>query len=129
MQESAVRYLYQGGGLCTGLLTAADHDGVAGDEGGIVAGQESDDGCKLGRLADTLHGQGIDLLLQNLGGLGFQHIRVDHAGHDGVDGDVLAGGLQRQRTGEAVDGGFGSAVVGLAHVPKEETEEMLTILP
>jgi hypothetical protein len=45
---------------------------------------------------------------------GGDHVGIDIAGRDRVDGDADARAFLRQRLGEAVDAGFGGGVIDLA---------------
>jgi hypothetical protein len=55
-----------------------------------------------------------DDLLQHVLGHGRDHVGVDIAGRDRVDGDAGARAFLRQRLGEAVDAGLGGGVIDLA---------------
>ncbi len=54
--------------------------------------------------------------LENFLRHGGNHLGVDVAGRDGVDGDALGGAFEGQGLREAVHAGLGGRVVGLAHL-------------
>ncbi len=43
-------------------------------------------------------------------GVGAEHVGLDAAGRDGVDGDALGAGVGAEGAGEALDGGLGARV-------------------
>jgi len=85
-------------------LAAVDHHGVADHEGGRVRAQPDDGRCDLLGLAHPLDRLLRDHLRAPFGraaGEAFHHRRLDVAGADGVDADVLRGVIEGRRLGEA----------------------------
>ncbi|CAB4924196.1 unannotated protein [freshwater metagenome] len=103
---------------------AADPDGLAGDAGGLVGGEEGDQpGDVLRRPeAQLLAGVGrqrVAVLQRGDVGLEEGHrLRHRGGGHrdDGVHGDLRPGQLHRPGAHHADDPGLGRGVVGLAEV-------------
>src|SRR5690606_14155513 len=96
------------------ILTTVQRQGAACDISGTLAGQPRDhvgDFLAFSEPSDRDLGDdpGQDLLVH-----GADHLGVDVAGGDAVDGHALAGVLQRQRLGEADHPGLGGGIVGLA---------------
>src|SRR5205823_3813609 len=107
----------------SGLGATPHVQGLAADEPGLLTAQEGDGRRDVLRLADPLDGDlGGRALLELLevdphpvrGLLG--HGRLDEAGSDRVDCDVVAAELDRQRPRHALQAGLGGRVVGLAAV-------------
>src|SRR5436189_5746384 len=73
---------------------------LAGDVGAVDA-EEADGGGDFARGAEALQRDAADDLLADLAGDRGDHVRFCEARRDAVDGDVVAGELQRQRAGEA----------------------------
>src|SRR5215217_1085385 len=92
---------------------AVDHDGLARDKGGGVAGEEG------GQVPDVLRGPAAleGLLLQNaaverlLVGVDPLCVGREGAGGDRVDGYTVGSDLAGERAGEADNGAFGGDVV------------------
>src|SRR5690554_6170038 len=91
--------------------TAVDGDVLAGDETGIVAGQEGHHARHFLGLAQAAQRDGGDHRLHPLIGDAGHHWRVGRAGHYGVDADLLRRQLAGQAAGQAHHAGLGSDVV------------------
>src|SRR3712207_5988344 len=84
---------------------AVDHDGLAGDEGGLVAGKEDGEVAYVLRVAAALEGllledAAVERLLIGVDSFG---VGREGAGRDGVDGDAVGTDLARERAREADD--------------------------
>src|SRR6185312_15930275 len=89
------------------VLAAVDRERRAGDELGILGAEEGDAAGDLLGAAEAADGDaGLDLL-QHVGRHGGDHVGVDVAGGQGVDGDAVAGAFLGQGLGEAVDAALG----------------------
>ncbi|MFT6607946.1 MAG: hypothetical protein ACJA1G_000018 [Qipengyuania sp.] len=86
----------------------------AGHECGMFGAQEADPAGDLAGLAQSPDGDLGDDLLEHRFGDGGDHVGVDIARRDRVDGDPEARAFLRQRLGEAVNPAFGGGVVDLA---------------
>ena len=116
---SAVQNCVRDDGLASGhVLAAVDRQGRAGDEAGVVAGEEDD---ARGRSPRPRRGgrpgsaAGSSVFSTSSGTACTISVR-DIARRDHVDGDALGGVLLRQRLGEADHAGLGGGVVRLAHL-------------
>ena len=105
----------------TGHRQAARHaDHLAGDEAGLVGGEERDDAGDVVGLADALHRDGahqrvVDLLPGvALAEEAAQDRRVGRSGADHVDRDAFARQLARQRLREGDDAALAGRVHRLA---------------
>src|SRR4051794_19180376 len=93
---------------------AVDGEYVAGDVGGIFAGEEFDrvgDVFGLTDAGERYLGEdfGFDFVREDLG-----HVRFDVAGGDGVDGDAAGAHLLREGLGHGDHAAFGGGIVGLS---------------
>src|SRR5205823_10254902 len=97
--------------------SAAHGQGLPGDEGGIVGGEEGDGGGDLVGLTDApeRYGalEGFDQLRVVRRDV-FQQLRVRRPGADHVDVDLVAGDLASERLGETDDARLGGGIHGLA---------------
>src|SRR5438094_6968872 len=94
---------------------AADADGLAGDEGCLIRGEERDDVSHVVRLAEPPErdrpGEGLPQLRARERR---EQRRVGGTGADAVDPDLVACHLPGQRLGEGDDPALGRGVNGLA---------------
>src|ERR1700760_4527559 len=94
---------------------AADADGLAGDEGCLIRGEERDDVSHVVRLAESPErdrpGEGLPQLRPGERG---EQRGVGGTGADAVDPDLMACHLPGQRLGEGDDPALGRGVNGLA---------------
>ena len=95
----------------SGIKPAADANHVASNIGSGRRYKEADQLRHLFGLPETVGG---NHLLQSRFVEPFDHIRPDETRRDGVDRDVFAGDLLRQRFGGGNNSAFGSRVVGLS---------------
>ena len=95
------------------MLAAIDAHGRAGDEFGVFGAKETDATGDLAGLAEAADGDLGDDLFQHRFGHGGDHVGIDIARCDGVDGDAEARAFLRQRFGKAVDPALGGGVVHL----------------
>src|SRR5687768_12707778 len=103
-------------GLCQ-ILPAVRRQRRAGDEPGVVGGEEHHAARDLFRLAETAERNlRDDVLLKHVLRHGLHHLGVDVAGTDRVDGDPALGALLRERLGEADLAGLGGGIVRLSHL-------------
>src|SRR5215213_2453705 len=101
---------------------AVDHDGLAGDEGGGVAGEEGDQVPDILRGAAALEGllfedAAVERLLVRVDPL---CVGREGAWGDSVDGDALGPDLAGERAGKADDPAFGGDVVEEARPADKE---------
>src|SRR5579859_1615502 len=96
------------------MLAAVDRQRRAGDEAAVLGDQERDTARNLRRVAEAADRDLGDDLLQHILGHRGDHVGVDIAGRDRVDGHAELGAFLRQRFGEAVDTGLGGGIVDLA---------------
>src|SRR5512146_19867 len=90
-----------GPALAGEVLPAVGRQRRAGDEGRAFAGQERHRISDFRGLAETPDRDAGDDRLQHVFRHRGDHVGVDVAGADGVDGDALAGAFLGQRLGEA----------------------------
>src|SRR5450432_1322689 len=91
------------GSLSDAILPSVHDDGLAGDERGVVAGQEEDGTRDISWLREALDGlltPGLPLLLLCLSG---RCGRVGQTGEDRVCGDAVVSDVVRQASHEAND--------------------------
>src|SRR3954470_21938660 len=96
------------------VLAAVDRQRRAGDEAAVLGAEEGDSAGDLVGAAQTADRDSRDDFLEHLGRDRRDHLGVDIAGRDRVDGDSGAGALLGERLGEAVDARFGGGVIDLA---------------
>src|SRR5215471_16521521 len=83
-------------------LAAIGRQSRAGDQAGVIGGEEHDATRDLLRLAEATQGnQRQDVLLQHILGHSLDHLGCNVARADRVYGDAGACALLRQRLGEA----------------------------
>src|SRR6266851_620230 len=91
---------------------------VAGDVGGLVAGQENDGGGYVAGGAQAAERnarlQFFFHLVRQHGG----HWRFDEAGSDGIHGDVARGDFDGDGFGQADQAGFCGDIIGLAGIAR-----------
>ena len=98
--------------------SAVGRQGRAGDETGVVGGQEHDAPSHLFRLAEAAHRNlGNNRLFEHVRRNGHDHFGRDIARTNRVDGNALAGVLLRQRLRETKIARLRGRIVGLAHLP------------
>src|SRR5262249_50589317 len=86
----------------------------AGDQAGIVGGQEYDAAPDLFRFAEAADRyRRQDTVLKNVFRHRLYHFGVDVTGSDGIDGDADARAFLCQRLGEANLAGLGGRIIGL----------------
>ena len=91
----------------------------------MVGTQEADAAGDLARLAEPADGDLRDDLFQHRFGHGGDHVGVDIARGDGVDGDAETRAFLRQRLGEAVDAALRRGIIDLAilaRLPVDRTD-------
>src|SRR5438045_557567 len=86
---------------------AVDGEDLAGDERGLVAGEERDRIGDLRRLAEPPQRRGGPELVLERGGQSARELRVHEARRDGVRGDPPTGELARRRLGQSDEPGLG----------------------
>ena len=107
------------------MLAAIDAHRRSGDEFAVFGDEEAHAAGDFAGLAEAADGNLGDDLLQHRFGHGGDHVGVDIAGRDGVDGDAEARAFLGQCLGEAVDTAFGGGVVDLAvlaRLPVDRTD-------
>ena len=110
------------------ILAGLDGENGAGDEGGARADQKGDqlrdilrraDAAERVHLAPRLDHEVLAVVtLPDIGGVA-KHGRVDRAGADRVDADVLLGVVERHRPGEGIDRALARGVGGHARLRGE----------
>src|SRR5205085_1397370 len=96
------------------VQAAVDREVRAGRVAALLARKPGDDGGDLARLAQALHRDRRDDLVQHVLADGLDHVGADVARAHGVDRHALVRELLRQRHREAVHARLGRGVVGLA---------------
>lgn len=76
--------------------TPADDDGLSGDVGGFVEGQEEGHVGNLPALPDPVKRNIGHNAVKDILGNGFDNVRFHHARSDGIDVGVEPGKFQRQ---------------------------------
>src|SRR5580658_5460756 len=99
------------------MLAAVDRQCGAGDEAGVLGGQEGDTARDLLRMAQAPDRDPRDNLLQHIARYRADHFGIDVARRNRVYGDAESRTLLRQRLGEPVDARLGGRVVDLAILP------------
>ena len=99
------------------MLPAVDRQRRAGDEIGLVGGQEHHAAGDVVGMAEPAHRDAGDDLLQHVLGHRAHHLGIDIARRHRVHRDAEPRALLRQRLGEAVDARLGGGVVHLPVLP------------
>src|SRR5690606_271505 len=99
------------------VLPAVDRDRRAGDEAGVLRGEESDPAGDLVGVAEPPHRDSRDDLLEHVLRHRGDHVGVDVARCARVDSHAEARAFLRQRLGEAMDAALGRGVIVLAVLP------------
>ena len=96
-------------------LAAVDHDGLAGDVGRVVGGQERDAGRDVGRVGEPAERDRLQVGRGQLGILDDQRRerRVGDAGGHAVDPDVMLGQVDGRRPDQGPDRRLGHVVDGV----------------
>lgn len=91
-------------------LAAVDGDGLAGQIGGTVGGQQGNQSVHLTGVADPLQGNQTSGHLGVILGLAGHQLGQEEAGGDGVDRDVIGGELPGPAPGQLGNGALGGPV-------------------
>src|SRR4029453_12973505 len=96
------------------VLPAVDRQRRARHEAGVLIYEERDPPGDFFGLAESVDRDLGDDLGQHFWRNGGNHVGIDIAGCDGVNGDIIARTLLGERFGETVDARLGRGVVDLA---------------
>src|SRR3546814_7499595 len=110
--------------LFRSVLAAIDRQRAAGHETAILAAEEGDAARDFIGMAQATDRNLGDDLFQHGGGNGGDHVGVDIARRDGVDGNAIFRAFLRQRLGETVNAGLGGGIVDpaiLARLDRQST--------
>src|SRR6185437_452905 len=97
-------------------IAAIHRDVGAGDETGVVGGEEGDGAGDFERFAQAADRNLGDDLGADVFGYFHDHLGLAVAGRHAVDGDALLRDFAGQRHREAVHAGLGRGIVGLAEL-------------